>query len=157
MLIKPDTQLNLDPGSPPRRRPISGCKCLLITAFIIFLSTIIFFLASVAKDVVTNLSNPHRALYQNASLDEVPNRALVVQPLIDRDQTFDIAATVWLRSGESIGHEAAEARETRQGTIETPAEVLESPLYSDIIFRGLHLTDKNVFSIVNFTLPTDIL
>jgi hypothetical protein len=151
MLIKPDAQLNLNPGPPHRRRSISGCKCLFITAGIVLLPGVMLFFASFVTKVLGNVSNPHRALYQNASLEEVSNRASVVQPLISRDQTFDIAATVWLRSTVSRGHEVI--RREAEGQEAVP----ETPLYSDIVFRGLRLTGKTVSNTVDFTLPTDIL
>jgi hypothetical protein len=154
MLIKPNAQLNLDPGSP-RRRSISGCKCLLIAAAIALVSAAALFFIGVVTKVVGNLSNLHRALYQNATLEQVSNRASVVQPLINRNDTFDIAATVWLRSKGSREHEVAVKGEG-DGT-KVQAEVLETPLYSDIVFRGLRLTDKGRFATVNFTLPTEIL
>lgn len=156
MLIKPDPQLNLDPGSGPRRRSISGCRCLVITAAIVLLSAVVLFFTRIVTNVVTNVSKPHRALYQNASLQEVSNRASVVQPLINRNQKFDIAATVWLRSAGSRNHELPVGGGAEDGeTTEAQTEVFETPLYSDIVFRGLRLTDKDVFSAVNFTLPTD--
>ena len=157
MLIKQDPQLILDPGSPSRRRSVSGCKCLLITSVIIFLSGVVLFFTGFVSRVVTDISNPHRALYQNASLEEVSNRGSVVQPLINRNQTFDLAATVWLRSTGSRGHEVIMGGQEKGETGREQAEVLETPLYSDIVFRGLRLTNKSIFSTINFTLPTDIL
>ena len=157
MLIKPDPQLTLDPGSPPRRRSISGCKCLLVTFVIVFLSGVALFFTGFVARVVTEISNPHRALYQNASLEEVSNRGSVVQPLINHNQKFDLAATVWLRSPISSGHEVAVGGQGKGETRIEQAEVLETPLFSDIVFRGLRLTDKSIFSTVNFTLPTEIL
>jgi hypothetical protein len=154
MLIKPEVQLSLNPGPPRRRlRSISGCKCLLITAGIVLLPGLLLFFAGFVTKVIANVSHPHRALYQNTSLDEVSNRASVVQPLINGDQAFDIAATVWLRSTGSIGHEIVARRLTTDGQ----TDVHETPLYSDIIFRDLRLKRKTVFTTVDFTLPTDIL
>jgi hypothetical protein len=140
MLIKPDVELNLNLnlGSPPRRRSISGCKCLLITYSIVLCSGVGLFFARFVTKAVANVSNPHRALYQNESLQEVSNRTSVVQLLINRDQTFDIVATVWLRSTRSRGHEVVVGREgekeeeTTEGHVEVPK--LETQLFSDIIF-----------------------
>ena len=159
MLIKPDgVQLSLDPGAPRRQRSISGCKCLLITFVIIIFTGVGLSVLGFATHLLAQLLEPHSALYQNATLDGVSSRATVVQPLITRDQTFDIVATVWLRSSETKGHgepvegQGVEVSETMQAP-----EVLETPLYSDIAFRGLTLTQKSVFSTINFTLPTAIL
>ncbi|KAF5364954.1 hypothetical protein D9758_008110 [Tetrapyrgos nigripes] len=100
---------------------------------------------------------PQEFLYQNQTLSEVSNRSLVVQPLISKDQTFDIAVSVWIRAT------AAEEMEWRagQGELYTPLvfeddrKLLFRPLYSDIVFRGLRLSDKNKYASVNFTFPTE--
>jgi len=90
---------------------------------------------------------------------------LIVRPLIDESQTFDIAVSVWLRATAE-----EEAVYRRNGTvdvvvigdegekIEDPQEeredILETPLFSDIVFRGLHLKDKGISQKVQFRLPT---
>jgi hypothetical protein len=108
---------------------------------------------SLISQFVTSLSHPYQHLYHTAS--EVLDYTSVVQPMITHNQTFDIAATVWLRTTESIEH-ADTIGGQRLG--ETQAmEVTETPLYSDIVFRGLNLSQKNVFSAVHFSLPTAIL
>ena len=107
---------------------------------------------SLASQFVTSLSHPYQHLYHNA---EVLDYTSVVQPMITHNQTFDIAATVWLRTTESKEH-AETVGGQRLG--ETQAmEVTETPLYSNIVFRGLNLSQKNVFSVVHFSLPTAIL
>ncbi|KAJ6460665.1 hypothetical protein C8R47DRAFT_121211 [Mycena vitilis] len=50
----------------------------------------------------------HSRIYQNQTLGEIKNRAVVVRPLIDEHQTFDIVASIWTlpadeRDGERIG------------------------------------------------------
>lgn len=154
--------LTLNPGAPPRRKSITGCKCLLITAAVLFPISVILFLANIAHGLLQYGSSPHRALYQNATLAEVKNRGSVVQPLISKEQSFDIAATVWLRSAEGVGH-AAFTPDKKTGkdntTVRAPSEgdVQEIPLFSDIVFRGVRLTDKAVFATINYKLPTSVL
>jgi hypothetical protein len=151
-----NAQLVLDPGFPsPRRRSISGCKCLLILTTVALVSGAGLFFVGFVTKVVDGLSDPHRALFQNASLEKVSNRASVVQPLINHNDTFDIAATVWLRSLRSREHNVIVKGEADASEIQT--ELLETPLYSDIVFRGVRLTDKSRFATINFTLPTEIL
>lgn len=179
--------LNLDPGTPPRRKSsISGCKCLVITVAIIIILVIGLSISIFVLKVVDNVANPHRALYQNTSLEDVKNRTLVVQPLITREQTFDVGVTVWLRATDKVWHGEAAVREALRkkssdqigGTLkknveddseakgdppkdeisqEYDDEVPEIALYSDLAFRGIRLTDKHVFATINFTLPTAIL
>jgi len=105
------------------------------------------YLTSLVSDFVQGISNPYGNLYQFSNDSGV-------QPLITHNQTFDIAVTIWLRTTESTEHAETVGG---QGLDEAQAmEVTETPLYSDIVFRGLDLAQKNVFSVVNFSLPTAI-
>ncbi|KAG6826502.1 hypothetical protein H0H92_015575 [Tricholoma furcatifolium] len=92
------------------------------------------------RNVLSTIFTPHKSLYS----EDVTNRAAVVKPLISRQQTFDIAATVWLRTRADDGNTANE--EKRE----------EEALFSDIIFRGVHLSDRNLHTTVNFTMPTNV-
>ncbi|KAF9466790.1 hypothetical protein BDZ94DRAFT_1319290 [Collybia nuda] len=157
-----EKRLGLDPGAAPRRKSITGCKCLLLTAAILFPISVILFLANIAHGVLQYGSDPHRALYQNSSLEDVKDRGSVVQPLISREETFDIAATVWLRSGEGIGHAAfipddkTNKNDTENDESPNELDVLETPLFSGTVFHGVRLTDKNVFATIKYKLPTAI-
>jgi hypothetical protein len=99
----------------------------------------------------------------------------VIRPLITDEDTFDIAVSVWLRAPED---EEAESRRLNLDTTpeeELPATelelggkfwavlvgedyedeyVLEKPLFSDIVFRGLRLSDKHASAKVDFRMPT---
>ncbi|KAJ6588607.1 hypothetical protein B0H19DRAFT_212203 [Mycena capillaripes] len=128
-------------GSPfiagvPARKRSSFCKfclCINLVLFGLFLGTIIFLLGESVFDL-TQFS--HSRLFQNQTLEEVKNRATVVRPLVDDNQTFDIAVSIWsLPIEERLG--------------ERSWDVPEEALYSDIVFRGLHLADKHK----SFTLP----
>ena len=74
----------------------------------------------------------------------------VVQPLVDRNTTFDIVATVWLRQNEL--EQAAEGTNVTKGPI-----LVEDAIYTNTIFRDLHLKDKGVKTTVNFSIPTEML
>ena len=100
---------------------------------------------SLISSIVAGIFHPYQHFYHQG----VSDYTSVVQPLITHSQTFDIAATIWLRTTES---------KELAGTIGgQDLEVAETPLYSDVVFRGLNLSQKNVFSVVNFSLPTAIL
>lgn len=184
---KPDGAL--DPGAPPRRKSrFLTCTCCCATLAFVGLVTTLLLVGGIGltySSIVRflgNVSNPHRGVFQDVSLGGVADRSLVVQPLVTRDQTFDIAVTVWLRSTK-VGH-----REVANGTVSEKSRDLEVPpsgadrsggqgdgnlnrepvpiedgvvpetvLYSDIIFREVRLADKDVYTTVNFTLPTAIL
>lgn len=172
---QPTPNLDLDPGTPTRRpgKHVSGCKCILLTIALLVLSAVGLFLFNLFEGFVADISQPHRALFENVALEDVTNRATVVQPLISREQTFDIAATVWMRKTDRIGHGEVFEMEANRSQVTLLLEEaglgeqidplldtdddLETPIFSEIVFRGLRLTDKYVFTTVNFSLPTAVL
>ncbi|KAF9466788.1 hypothetical protein BDZ94DRAFT_137676 [Collybia nuda] len=165
--------LHLDPGTT--RRPgksISGCKCILLTVALLIMSGIGLFLFFLFEQFLDDITQPHRLMYENVALNGVANRLSMVQPLISHEDTFDIAATVWVRKTETRGHGDVYAME-RNGPLIEPLlkglewgdpvdqeidldNELEAPIFSEIVFRGLRLTDKHIFSTVNFSLPTAV-
>ena len=93
------TDLSLDPGAP-RRKPTSGCKCLLWICLFLGVSvfgSIAYTVCSQIMKGVSNIRSPHKSLYHNTTSKDSSS---VVQPLIDARQTFDIAVTVWIRGTE---------------------------------------------------------
>ncbi|KAJ7575994.1 hypothetical protein C8J56DRAFT_800926, partial [Mycena floridula] len=108
---------------------------------------------------------PHIALYRNQTLDAVQNRSLVVQPLVGKEQTFDIAVSVWQKryaTGDAIRVDSSgkwpmkfkgdlymELDEDWLYTYNCLDE-RERVVYSDIVFRGLRLQDKEVHARLNF-------
>ncbi|KAJ7675487.1 hypothetical protein B0H17DRAFT_1207672 [Mycena rosella] len=132
----------LDAGAPPRKRS-SLCKfslwvCLLF--FGLFVAVVFF---AIGRSFYKFATFSHSQVYQNQTLAEVKNRAAVVRPLIDEHQGFEIAVSVWSlpvpeEDGEGI------------------ADVAETPLYSDIVFRGLRLGDKHKQAVVKYKLPVAV-
>ncbi|KAF5364886.1 hypothetical protein D9758_008107 [Tetrapyrgos nigripes] len=145
--------------------------CLWFSGFIV-LTVSAYYLPSVytfMHTVYRGNAYPQQFLYQNQTLSEVSNRSLVIQPLIDNDQTFDVAVSVWIRGTEA---EELKWRASQEGSDEDYQKLrvmswhdgedilndrkqLYYPLYSDIAFRGLRLSDKNKYASINFTLPTE--
>lgn len=190
MSLEKDTagSLQLDPGVSSRRAK-SCWRCLLWTSVGIgaciatFIGGLIAFL--VYKGVVfavEDFRHPHKAMYENRTQDSGASREDVVQPLIGRNQTFDIAVSVWVRGTEDEEEEwrkskaASELREPGgDGALASgaPADVsgviqrinqasqqesrafFYKPLYSDIVFRNARLSDKGVSATINFTIPTE--
>ncbi|KAJ7666901.1 hypothetical protein DFH06DRAFT_1185007 [Mycena polygramma] len=129
----------LNPGVPPRKRS-SLCKFSLWIGLILGALFLARILVGIGQQLFWFTSFSHSRIYQNQTLGEVKNRAAVVRPLIDEHQTFDIAVSIWTlpadgRDGERIG------------------DVAESPLYSDIVFRGVLLSDKHIQSTLHYRLP----
>ncbi|KAF8063483.1 hypothetical protein FPV67DRAFT_247135 [Lyophyllum atratum] len=133
------------------RKSTSCCKRFLIFGGILTLLASALGIAYGVIRVATVLTTPHRALYHVGPLDEKSDISQVVRPLIGREQEFDIAVTVWVRSEDEEAKRSEHGVKASIWTVEAPSVI---PLYSDIVFHGLRLTDKNVFATVNFTLPT---
>ncbi|KAG6825244.1 hypothetical protein H0H92_004300 [Tricholoma furcatifolium] len=165
-----DTKLEgqSDPG--PERRSRSGCKCSFFSCCGVLsvgiIAFVLYLCLQYANEFLNALLTPHEVLYYKSATQTVTNinRVAVVRPLVDREQTFDLAATVWLRTSKEATHiggiyaaegaEAVEDAELEAGGAVNGVE--EQALFSDIIFRGVRLSDKNLHTTVNFTLPTDL-
>jgi hypothetical protein len=127
---------------------------------------------------VQDLRFPHKALYQTGPFEKSGD---VIRPLISDDQTFDIAVTLWLRGTESEEAEFKRLNLTKSSTKTEAAspsqvdlggslgkvwlsfegnarfqdeDILETPLFSDIVFKGLRLSDRHVSAKIDFQLPT---
>ncbi|KAG6825593.1 hypothetical protein H0H92_003163 [Tricholoma furcatifolium] len=133
-----------------------------------FITFVLYLCLQYVNEFLNTLLTPHEVLYYKSATQTITNinRVAVVQPLVDREQTFDLAAaTVWLWTSKeatyiggiyvSKGEEAVEDAERKAGGAVNGVE--EQALFSDIIFRGVRLSDKNLHTTVNFTLPTDLL
>jgi hypothetical protein len=192
MAEKPSSgRLVLDPGRPHRKSK-SGCRCLLwVGLFIVTLAVgwVFYIIASSFFKFVSAIRFPHKIHYQpqNETLLNITSGS-VVRPLVNSEQTFDIAVTVWVRATEEEEEEHRRLtlkdvnlttegpKGTEESTLVAPQvrtgsgeamwmtssteellkdeDLLETPLYSDIAFRGLRLSDKDISTSINFRLPT---
>ncbi|KAJ7119542.1 hypothetical protein C8R44DRAFT_177044 [Mycena epipterygia] len=133
----------LNPGPPARKRsPL--CKFSVWVPGVVlanlFLAVIIF---GSGKPIFQITQFSHSRVFQNQTLEEVKNRATVVRPLIDGHQSFDIAVSIWTLPATEYGAESVE-------------DVVETPLYSDIVFRGLRLSDKYKHAVLTYNLPVAV-
>ncbi|KAJ7150681.1 hypothetical protein C8R46DRAFT_496858 [Mycena filopes] len=118
---------------------------------------------------------PHSSFFvAETDITLVANRSAVVQPLIGANDTFDIAVTVWqlatareeeeerrrqaLVQPEYLGYKASEEDAFRvvQAAMYNHVAALEKSVFSDIVFRGLRLSDAAVYANVSFQIPTEI-
>ncbi|KAG6876785.1 hypothetical protein C0993_000446 [Termitomyces sp. T159_Od127] len=135
---------------PSTHRP--GCLWLLAASIgLVTLVASSLGVAFIIPKIVAGLA-VQRALYYKG---DVHKDSDVARPLIGPEQTFDLAVTVWLRTEEheddlDPDREEEEVSEHPRFNPLPPA----IPLYSDTVFRGLRLRDKDVFATVNFTVPT---
>ncbi|KJA18904.1 hypothetical protein HYPSUDRAFT_144309 [Hypholoma sublateritium FD-334 SS-4] len=144
----PTTQeLKLDPGPQRRQRSKFSCKRLLWTIVVIVCLALTYVVYLILRNVTNWIRAPHSHLFQDLTVPYKRNE--VVRPLIDSNATFDIVATVWLRQNEL--RPALEDTNTTKGPM-----LVEDAIYSDTIFRGLHLKDKGVKTTVNLSVPTQI-
>ncbi|KAJ7766159.1 hypothetical protein B0H16DRAFT_1523238 [Mycena metata] len=123
---------------------------------------------------------PNRAFFVNETdIALVSNRSDVVQPLIGANDTFDIAVTVWqLATSHEKQEEYRRQREkSRAKNVSEEASdltskadklrvsyarwynmvtALEKTIFSDIVFRGLRLSDPDAYVNVTLQIPTQI-
>ena len=171
-------RLGLNPGRTRQRTERSRRRCLLFTlAAVLAAGWICYYVGVFVLRILSLLLAPHQNVYASTNIT-FPS-PLVVRPLINTNDTFDIAVTVWARATaeeeeryrlcnaelanttvnpnldlELVAEEAK--RRTSGFTMELLKDdyILETPLYSDIAFRGLHLSTKDVSTLVKFRLPT---
>lgn len=127
----------LNPGLV-RRKPISCGAFLKWTIITLLVLVVGLYLTTAIANTSRAFSSPHAAYYQNSTIEEVKNRGTVVQPLVNKKQGFDVAVSVWVR--------APTASDDLEDTLETP-------LFSDVVFRDLHTTDGFQFKIIKFRMP----
>ncbi|KAJ7840827.1 hypothetical protein B0H14DRAFT_3869376 [Mycena olivaceomarginata] len=122
------------------------------------------------------LEFPPRELFSNATdIHNVANRSDVVQPLVGLNDPFDIAVTIWQRAtddeqlelltslqpdlGRSTTSEGTDG-EARQYSSYVRryrmGHMLEKTIFSDIVFRGVRLSDAEIYTNVTFQIPTEI-
>ncbi|KAJ7172110.1 hypothetical protein C8R46DRAFT_1258051, partial [Mycena filopes] len=162
----PEKLLPLDPGPGPRRvrkTSLCSCRCFCWTISIPLVGLAAWASFLFLTYLFKEFAFPHKSLYH--ARGSPYNSSEVIRPLITDEQTFDIAVTVWLRAPEDEEAEfkrlslenAAVRDEKPPEPVEMDLddeEILETPLFSDIVFRGLRLSDKHALASVNFRLPT---
>ncbi|KAJ2932378.1 hypothetical protein H1R20_g4723, partial [Candolleomyces eurysporus] len=141
-------KLDLDPGTvPTRKRRTSGCKCMLFAVGILISLLVSIGIAKFLSSLYHVMQEPHSFLYENKTLAEVRNMSTVVRPLVDRDQKFDIVATVWVRTLDPRDG-ASEQYNWMHG---------EDHIFSDTVFRGVTLMDEHIHTRVNLSIPLETL
>jgi hypothetical protein len=130
---------------------------------------------------------PREVFFNETDITLVSNRSDVVQPLVGLNDTFDIAVTVWQPSTDEermelyrlsreknaekqdipavlIGLDATPEQEAEAAAVHSAylqwygrVSILEKAIFSDIVFRGIHLSDTDLHANVSFQIPTEIL
>uniref|UniRef100_A0A0W0FRS2 Uncharacterized protein n=1 Tax=Moniliophthora roreri TaxID=221103 RepID=A0A0W0FRS2_MONRR len=174
----PQSELDLDPGITPRRKPSSGWRFVSwigVGICVLFILNLIF---SASRAIFNFTQFAHTSVYQNQTWEEVAasgTHDAVVRPLINDTQTFDVAITVWLRRTYEERMEIQMSQSPLTGVLNgLPADMLdfrenwqylvayqdddeyEKAIFSDVVFRGLTLKDKDVGAKVPLQIPTQV-
>ncbi|KAJ6558139.1 hypothetical protein B0H19DRAFT_1150066 [Mycena capillaripes] len=133
----------LNPGAPARKRSSLWRFSLWIGLVLgaLFLAKIV---VNIGQQFFWFTTFSHSRVFQNQTLAQVKDRAAVVRPLIDENQSFDIALSIWTLPVED------------RDDAERIGDVAESPLFSNIIFSGVRLSDKHVKTTTHYRLPIAI-
>ncbi|KAF8900849.1 hypothetical protein CPB84DRAFT_1962248 [Gymnopilus junonius] len=177
------SQTPLDPGPPPRRKSTVNCKCISWTLFTVILLFLAYWASKAAFLAYKSAKEPWSSLYQDPKKAYRPQD--VIRPLVDSNQTFDIVATVWLRTERTVEVAELTARqededEDKERDREIPgslASILgnlnlkaknstmskedahglaEKAIWTGTVFRNLRLNAKHVKTKVTFRVPTEI-
>ncbi|KAF8811336.1 hypothetical protein BYT27DRAFT_7161118 [Phlegmacium glaucopus] len=148
----PDNELRLDPGTPARRNRSSGCKQILIILLVTIGLVASLFIGRRIISVYHGVWEPHKALLHKTNSGDP-----VVRPLIDEKQTFDIVATVWLRTNDSSsGSDNLDQKldaNANNGIVSTLPT--ERAIFTETVFKGLRLKDKEIRATVKYSVPTE--
>ncbi|KAJ7289847.1 hypothetical protein C8J57DRAFT_435001 [Mycena rebaudengoi] len=166
-----------------RRRTCTRCSliiCVLTALSLFFLARPVLSGLRVLKSSRFFELPPREYFVNETNINRVANRGDVVQPLVGLNDTFDIAVTVWQatttleQTEQYLARQKLKQNESELGFIieynETTAEGVEESgvhrwylgdldekaIFSDIVFRGLRLSDSDVHTNVTFQMPTEV-
>ncbi|KAJ7446313.1 hypothetical protein FB451DRAFT_789970 [Mycena latifolia] len=129
---------------------------------------------------------PRDWFVEETDINDIANRSDVVQPLVGLNDTFDIAVTVWQLATfdeQMEQYRLLQQKQTTAGTLPdseagvSPSgnmtdeaaklhsayvswyeniSLLEKAVFSDIVFRGVRLSDNDIHANVTFQIPTEV-
>ncbi|KAJ7037309.1 hypothetical protein C8F04DRAFT_1331776 [Mycena alexandri] len=159
--------LNLPAGlsGPPKNARLTKPRCLrrcdlilatsLITLALFFICQPIFALFRWMEQTNFYSYPPLRMFVDAREYGTGTNRSDVVQPLLGLNDKFDIAVSIWQETSD------VERREHLHGKnrllVIDWANFFEKAIFSDVVFRGVRLSDTEMFTNITFTIPTEIL
>lgn len=108
---------------------------------------IVIFVGFFISGAIKNLKDPHGEMIFKVNGTVALSERGVVKPLVGKDQKFDVAVSVWIRARveeERTWRESlvvgADGEEKKR---EAEYSILETPLFSDVVFRDLSLSDRH--------------
>ncbi|KAJ3574380.1 hypothetical protein NP233_g1803 [Leucocoprinus birnbaumii] len=135
-------RLRLDPGAPERepRSAAKFCLWLTLTFLVVAGCSVVYFLAESAW---YGMQHPHSNHYHKKPESEITDWSKVVRPLITRNDSFDVIASVWVR--DDGGEDG--------GLIIDGEERPERLIFLEPIFRSVSLREKTRFTNVTLRVP----
>jgi hypothetical protein len=103
---------------------------------------------------------PSKMFVETPQLDGVqPRRSNVVPPLVELHDRFDIAASIWQGTSgmERVAYMSDFRNNLKAKTENDWDNFFEKPIFSEIVFSGVRLSDRELHTNISFTIPTDIL
>ncbi|KAJ7348553.1 hypothetical protein DFH08DRAFT_808283 [Mycena albidolilacea] len=103
---------------------------------------------------------PSKMFVETHQLDGVQlRRSNVVRPLIKLHDQFDIMASIWQETSgmECVAYMSDFWDNLKAKTKYDWDNFFEKPIFSENIFRGVRLSDRELHTNILFTIPTDIL
>jgi len=147
--------LKLDPGPAPRSKGTARSRFVYKILRYAFSLLAIALLGYVALSIVRRLRfTPHKEMYHKLGNDIRVGE--VVQPLIGKNQTFDVVATVWIRDDNPNPRPGDyESMPSIRGSVSK--HITEKAIFTDTIFRGVSITDKGLKTSVQIEISTAVL
>lgn len=163
----PEPVLIYRPPKPKvRRQKLSAFRCLAYTclAFGIAIGCVVaYFLGQGAIGAIDAIRHPHRKHHLDTSQFAMEGDLSAVQPILEEDARFDIAATLWYslpRDDQAVDAEtdASEEEKTLMRYWGVPVSELrpipeQEALFSEVIIRNASFKDKNLYRRVHYKLP----
>jgi hypothetical protein len=150
---------------PPKNAQLTKPRCLrrcdlilatsLIALALFFVCLSIFALLRWMEQTNFYSYPPPRMFVDAREYGTGTNRSDVIQPLLGLDDKFDIAVSIWQETSDVERREHLRDKD-RSAAIEWN-NFFEKAIFSDVVFRGVHLSDTEMFTNITFTIPTEIL
>ncbi|KAJ6618819.1 hypothetical protein B0H10DRAFT_2373037 [Mycena sp. CBHHK59/15] len=167
---KVELDLNPRPGTSRRKTLTGYCKCLVWTGICVGASLCLlagWVIVSFGIPLVEKTRFSYKYLYPDSDSELLHELKDVISPLLPDHQTFNIAVTVWLCATEEAESKwlnfmnfAEEAPTLEVERLDRIQEELmdnrypQKVLFSNIVFRGLRLSDRHALAKIDFQLPT---
>jgi hypothetical protein len=165
--------MDIDKSPPPRarRKAPSAGRCLVYTCGLLGALVILGFVGMMIyglKTMTDQARNPHKDLIHATKPDKYPSRR-AVDPLIGKEDRFDVALSVWARvpnadttrpqdyaeegAVDAAPADLATAAMVRKPVVEVVRDQQETLLYEGVVFEDVTMRDKGLERKLHLQLP----